>query len=714
MFIGLYNNGQLTTTIVAETENDGLFVWEKVPWFLPPGSQYSVGIRWLNPQGVVVYSKKFVITAGEFSILQPANGSAWLNNATEVHQVIWETALVKGNADVILYNDDSKKQWAVCTQVPNNGSCAFVLPQEATDPGENYYISVTASATGKKVESDYFAIVGELSVLQPQAGTRVPRGTTIFIEWQTGEPIDIGTVGIQLWLADEEQFDQPIQTENDGFFEWAVDVTLAAADNYSITVTRLQPPVFTATSDYFSIVAGPFRVVSPAEDDHIYQLDPYLVTWESENLVQETVNIELWDTENKTKVADLAKGVPNNGSMNLAFPHTLEPDAYHLHLVTSTSAKVASSGLFDLLGPLVVKQPNATSVWYRNDEVVITWESGDALDETKLSITLVHGDYELVITDETENDGLYMWSAIPPDVPPSLNYTIRLDVEDPVVSVSSDEFEIKCGSFSVVEPEEQEGWYFSERHTVVWNTGCTNGTLSIHLISVDTAADYAVASAVPNNGSYSVLLPAAAGYGTFVIRLQSLSDVSLKATSAPFRLVTCLEVTTPDNTTLWQLNTFGLIEWDNGDPSIQGHVLIELVRGGSTFLVVNNTENKGAYIWKVPPNAPIGVWQVRISSWDFIQSVGVSQPFVVGRIPAREKHSDGAIIGICVGCAVAAMIFGGALMRFYTKKESQWAKESKAYVPLTLGAGGYQPPAANATGAAAPLMAAGTTTTAQV
>jgi len=126
---------------------------------------------------------------------------------------------------------------------------------------------------------------------------------------------------------------------------------------------------------------------------------------------------------------------------------------------------------------ITVLVPNGGEVWEQESTHDITWSSENLTGNVKIELL---GDETSVITESTENDGIYEWE-IPSDQTPADNYSIRIiSVDNETISDESD------GSFSITAPYEPGDLVITE---IMYNPP-ESGSDSLEFIEIHNQGDF--------------------------------------------------------------------------------------------------------------------------------------------------------------------------------------------------------------------------------
>jgi 5-hydroxyisourate hydrolase-like protein (transthyretin family) len=181
--------------------------------------------------------------------------------------------------------------------------------------------------------------------------------------------------------------------------------------------------------------------------------------------------------------------------------------------LSSLNDKILTEGRINAYNSLVyepvtleVTSPTASTVWYKNEAVQITWTKSGTQD-ANVKIQLYKGANKVKdISLSTPNDGSTDWT-VPKGLTASSNYRVRIRTADNEVEDYSDTFTIAKPSIVVTSPAAGVTWGKSTTHDILWTVnGTMDANVKIHLMRGTTVVQTIVGSTA-NSGSYSWTIP---------------------------------------------------------------------------------------------------------------------------------------------------------------------------------------------------------------
>ncbi len=194
-------------------------------------------------------------------------------------------------------------------------------------------------------------------------------------------------------------------------------------------------------------------VLAPDGGENWLAGEDYEISWTSQDITGTVfieyskddfvsdINLVTYDEENDGSF--IYVGVPNDPSDTVKV---------RVSWMADSSVRDTSDDYFSIIEPqeLTLTSPNGQEVWYVDSSGEITWEWEGDITSVKLELSCNSGvDYDTVIIESTECDGLFQWEPIP--LIESTSSRIKIsNTEAPVVNDESD------GDFMI--EQSLEGW----------------------------------------------------------------------------------------------------------------------------------------------------------------------------------------------------------------------------------------------------------------
>lgn len=299
-------------TIVASTENDGLFQW-KVP--NDPSSTVKVRITDISNPSVKDTSNEYftILEKPTLKILSPNGGEIWDVDSTQY--ITWEStgdiAFVR-----IGYSKDNfvSDVHEIVSSTENDGIFEWKIPN---DPSSTVKVGIvdTAAPSIYDISDDNFTIKAEkptITVVSPNGGEIWKVNSTHNITWTTTDVINFVRIEYS-----KDNFVSDIHviansTENDGVFEWKIPNDPSSTVRVRITDTSNSSVTDTSDSD-FTIVEKPIlKIIAPNGGEVLYVNSFYNITWESEGNI-ESVRIGYSKDNFVSDVNEIVNTTENDG-----------------------------------------------------------------------------------------------------------------------------------------------------------------------------------------------------------------------------------------------------------------------------------------------------------------------------------------------------------------------------------------------------------------
>ena len=497
---------------------------------VPPNSQFSLevygsGFEAAEKSGSIGTSNisDFTILVQPTSVQTPAltlttpkGGEEW-EEGTE-HEITWTSSgfSASDQLKIELFIDQGqsgffevasgvsaqsgKYRWAV-------GLLADKLP---ISPGGKYKIRISSPAA-TDTSDGFFSILPssiqpKLTLLKPNGGEELVRGTWAEIAWSSADFPQGSTISINLYKGD--QFLGPIYIYNpipmkDGKYQWKAGEMLYSStvpvegDDYKIRVWgRFYSKVIEDWSDgYFKYRLPKLSVTSPRTGDIWQEGQCYDIAWEAPYLPG---NVYIYLYKKNHEVGLIARDVPAaDGKFRwcvgdaLADGKTYVSGSDYSILIDGDGADAYSKGFFEInreqpTPALTLTAPKGGEEWFTGQTYKVSWQNQGA--SGMVDLFLYKGDVEIQnIAPSQPPQGEYEWQ-IPAEAtcPDGSDYRIKIQSQNqPEIQDWSDSaFSIKTyvlPSITVISPNGGEKISPGFKQTIGWNASGHTGPLAINL-----------------------------------------------------------------------------------------------------------------------------------------------------------------------------------------------------------------------------------------
>lgn len=257
---------------------------------------------------------------------------------------------------------------------------------------------------------------------------------------------------------------------------------------------------------------------------------------------------------------------------------------------------------------IIVTSPNGGEVLTAGSVHVIKWTTQGDIESVGIDYSPDNGNTWITIVEVAENDGLFPWT-VPNN--PSANCLVRIRViglDDGPADVSDNVFSIlpsEVASITVISPNGGENLVGGSIWPVTWTFGGSFDQVTIHYTADRGLTWTPVARDIPNNGSYSWLVPDTPA-GTCWVRIAGgdrdggpvdMSDSAFSITSPVFPR---LRVLFPNGGESLVAGSYASITWGSAGAIDSIKIDYSTDNGGSWSTVIESTANTGSYGWLVP------------------------------------------------------------------------------------------------------------------
>ncbi len=373
----------------------------------------------------------------------------------------------------------------------------------------------------------------------------------------------------------------------------------------------------------FTIVVGSTVTVTSPNGGEIWNTGTtQAVTWTSDIVG----NVRIVLLKNGVQYSLIASAVPNNGSLNWLIPAGITSGANYAIKISECANPLVSDvsdANFTLNGGggsiVTVTAPNGGEIWTAGSTNTITWTS-DVVGNVRI-VLLKNGIQYALIASVVPNAGTYSW-LIPAGISAGTDYTVKISSCTNVLisDVSDANFTINGGGGSIItvtSPNGGEIWTAGTTNAVTWTSDVIG---NVRIVLLKNGIQYSlIASAVPNVGTFSWVIPAGMASGTdFTVKISScINPLITDVSNANFTIGggggSILTVTSPNGGETWAAGTMNVVTWTS---DVVGNVRIVLLKNGVQYtLIASAVPNTGTFNWLIPAGLASGAdYTVRISS----------------------------------------------------------------------------------------------------
>lgn len=255
----LASSGGQTFTVTPSTSNDGGFNWP-VPASQAPGADYIIEVRSITTPAIGDSSDApFTIAIPpSLTVTAPNGGELFYQGATV--PIAWNSIGAVGSSVQILARG-AGQTFTVTPSTSNDSAYNWPMPASMLT-GVDYVIEIRSISAPAVADSSDAAFtiatpppVDRITVLSPNGGESLVRGTTVEITWSS-----TGNVGTAVKLVARKGTNSSQlagSTPNDGSYLWKIPSTYPIGPGMVIEITSISAPGITDSSD------SSFTIISP-------------------------------------------------------------------------------------------------------------------------------------------------------------------------------------------------------------------------------------------------------------------------------------------------------------------------------------------------------------------------------------------------------------------------------------------------------------------
>jgi len=294
-----------------------------------------------------------------------------------------------------------------------------------------------------------------------------------------------------------------------------------------------------------------------------------------------------------------------------------------------------------------IVSPVTNSIWSTEETYEILWTDNIT---SNVKIKLYDEGYLVeTITSSTASDGSYSF-LVPSYLPTSDQYQIGItSLDNGSVYDMSPTFTISAEPFiTITNPDINDTWHTGSQYAISWEDNITSN-IKIKLYKGGNL-ETTIATSTPSDGTFLWTISESEVYGTdYQIKIQNVEGPSIDAWSEEFTIYQedFIDVTSPTNSSNWQVETTHTIEWIS---NLSGNVKIRLYKNDLIIgIIADEVPNNGEFVWEIPLDLiSSNTYQIRVQSRDNTNISGYSEEFTITfpyNIP-NDDPCDASILDI--------------------------------------------------------------------
>jgi hypothetical protein len=606
------DNGQSWSAIIANTENDGAFLWAT------PEANTSTALVRISDAGdglpFDVGNATFSITSESLTLVSPNGGEFWSAGS---QQIISWSSTASITTIRLEYSINGGVSWTTIVGAASNiGSYNWVVPANGTSAA---LVRVSDATDGNPadVSDGVFTIQvpNTVTLIKPNGGEVWLAGGMHEINWtSTGAVNDIK---IEYTINDGANWTTvTTSTNNDGSFTWNLPTVESTAARVRVSAVNA-PAVFDMSDGVFVITANPaLKVNFPNGGESWTSGSAQEIRWVAPPSIA-AVKIE-YSVNNGGSWGLIKDTTPNDGVFGWNVPD-VETNAALVRIsdFNNPSTVDFSDAPFSIVSSqtLTLTSPNGGETWLGGTTHSVVWSSND-IASVKLEYSLNNGSTWTAIASSIPSSGNYSWTV--PDLSATSVLVRVSDASDgSPADVSNGVFSIVGASLTLTSPNGGEVLSAGSIHSIHWSsTGVVNAVNLYY--SIDNGANWiAIANNLTNNGMYAWRVPNVITE-TALVRISDTNNATrFDVSNGVFKIQipgSSLSLVSPNGGEVLQGGTNIFVLWNSsGVPSVK--LEYSANSGESWNVIVENIVNVGSYLWNVP-NAASASARLRISRVD--------------------------------------------------------------------------------------------------
>ncbi len=586
-------------SIVASTDASVL----SYPWLIPDAITTQVRVRVSDASDATVYDTSdanFKI-AGVLALSSPNGLEEW--DVSSSHNITW-TVTGAISSVRLEYSTDSGATYPntiVASTSAAAGTYGWTIPDSISNTVKVKIANLADLAVFDESNS-VFKIKGQLILTAPNGGEVWSVGSTQAVSWaRTGS---IASVKLEYSSDGGATFPGLIIAStlaSAGSFSWVIPDVIGPAMRVRVSDVS-DASVFDISNANFKI-RGDLALNSPNGAEIWLINSSRNITWTRFGSITNAkleYSVDSGATYPFTIVGAVNASfetfgwsIPDNPTIQarVRISDAADPSVYD-----------TSNANFVIRGGFAITAPNGAESWAVGSPQNITWTTYGSYANVKLWYSTNNGTTYNIITGNTSNSGVYVWT-----VPDAISDNCLIQIADLVdiaaTDVSDAVFKIH-GVLGLTSPDGGEIWGVASSHNITWaRTGSVNSVkleYSTNAFVNESQTSLIATGVAGGNFLYAWTVPDMIG-SDLKVRISDANDASVNdVSSSVFRIRGAFTLISPNGGEAWVVDSTHNITWTT--QGTVGNVKLEYATdGGSVYTVItNSTANLGTYAWSVP------------------------------------------------------------------------------------------------------------------
>ncbi len=488
-------------------------------------------------------------------------------------------------------------------------------------------VKVTDASSGGAIfdESDVNFVITKLEINNPNGNTSLLAGSTQQIKWISTRDID--SVNIKLSLDNGNSWSiLSKEKANKYLYNWVIPNN-ANTENAYILIEDTKDISIKDTSNKLKIIPANLTLTYPVGGEVLQQERNYNITWTRSNSVQ-LVNIEI-STNNGTNWSTIVSNYPAD-SLKYSYnvPNGFFTDNAKIRITDALNSFVKSeSNIFKIVGLKLTSfnQPNLHFMVGETKQ--ITWSATNNLSQINIEYNTNNGSWKPIALNVNASAGSYTW-IIPND--PSNELRIRLTFIQSSAVNDISQIPFRVANISVVSPNTFTKVQTNRYQTIKWNFSNNITSVNLYYSTNNGAIWLPIGSkGITAAGEFNWLVPDNVSTNALIKVEDNSAPTFIYDTSDTIFVISKLEVTKPDNGSLWASGDTKEIKWESSNDIDSVNIYVSLDDGVLFNKIAEVKANLKTYNWSIPNNINSDKVRILINDSKYTNIKDTSDKFTI-------------------------------------------------------------------------------------
>lgn len=591
------DGGSTWMVIASSAANTGSFAWN-----VPDVQTSAALVRISKADNSSIFDTSnaaFTITGSSITLLSPNGGEIWVGGSPQ--PITWSSSGAI-SAIKLEFSLNNGQSWSpIINSTENDGAFQWTLPK-VNSTAALLRISDASDGVPADVSNSTFSINTEtLTLLAPNGGEVWTAGSNQLISWNFAG--GIAAVKIEYSLNGGVSWTTIVGAANNtGSYNWSVPSANSTAALVRISDASDGHPSDVSDAVFTIQAPASLTLIKPNGGETWRAGGLHQIDWSSTGVI---VNVKLeYSLNDGGSWTTITAGANNDGSYTWNLPQ-VESASARVRVSDASNSAIfdVSDGVFTIAvePTLKVNFPNGGENWPAGSEQEIRWVAFPGLTQVKLEYSIDNGASWNIIKDNTPNDGVYGWTVPEAETNQALvrisdfNNPAVFDVSDGVFSILASQ------SLTLTSPNGGETWIGGADHSITWISSGSIPSVKLEYSLNNGASWSTIANSIPNNGSYSWVVP---DFNTTaaLVRISDASDGAPQdLCDAIFTIVvSSLTLTSPNGGEIWSGASTRSILWNSTGVITAVKLEYSINNGKSWTTIAAAAPNNSNFAWQVP------------------------------------------------------------------------------------------------------------------